>query len=128
MPVDLWKISPNLDSVDGPEFVMLPGRTCQISFRGEDSEGRIVQTRLIFESVEAFRCTHMTSRSVDMISTAYEKLVDLGETSWLAELRPRALEYYRLSKKPAPILKHMAIYFDDGPYFEFICQNFDVAS
>jgi hypothetical protein len=55
-----------------------------------------------------------------MITLAYDTLVDLGETEWLTHVREQlATDADDLSE-----LRHLMIYFDDGPCFEFICKSF----
>jgi hypothetical protein len=59
-----------------------------------------------------------------MIRAAYGELVDLGESQWLSEISQKVKGYYAKIKKPPRMLKHLAIYFDDGPCFEIICVGF----
>jgi hypothetical protein len=40
---------------------------------------------LLFEGVEAYKCSYLTSCSAEMFNTAYGKLVSLGTDSWLEE-------------------------------------------
>ncbi|WP_139350274.1 hypothetical protein [Rhodanobacter sp. C03] len=105
-----------------PTFVILPMRQCEIFFCIEGSDGAPVKISLIFDGVEAFRCTYLTSCSAEMFSSAYGKLVSLKVTPWLIEL----LKTHENSKRPSKDFKHMMICFDDGPCYEFICLSFSV--
>lgn len=107
--------------VKGPDFAVLPKRQCEISFVIEGGDGNLAKVSLIFEAVEAFKCTYMTSLSADMINAAYGKLVDVGTSQWLLESRQRNTEYAAKTKRSSPDLKHLMICFDDGPCYEFIC-------
>ena len=56
------------------------------------------------------------------VKGAYDTVIDLGQTEWRDLARPR----YRPSPDDRP-LRHLAIYFDEGPCFECVCETFRVA-
>jgi hypothetical protein len=58
--------------------------------------------------------------AAEMFNTAYDKLVALGTTPWLAEV----LQVRERAHQPDSGLRHLMICFDDGPCSEFICSNF----
>jgi hypothetical protein len=120
----VWELPvPASALVRGPFFAALPKRQCEISFYLEGDDGE-QKAGLLFEEVEAYKCTYMTSRSVDMINIAYGKLVRLGATSWLSEVVEISQTYYKQAQKPPRALQHLMICFDDGPCWEIICVNF----
>lgn len=121
-----WKVPvPSTSFVGGPTFEKRPRRVCVLSWEHEGnsefvmarSEGTIHQ-ELIFEGVAAFKCTYGLLCGAEMIKLAYDALVDLGETEWLTALRARLGELH----KGEAALHHLAIFFDDGPCYEFICE------
>ncbi len=117
---ELWKLPvPASSLIKGPVFKVLPKRQCDISFEIEGDDGQLERRGLLFDGVEAFRCTYLTSCTAEMFSTAYGKLVRLEETNWLDEL----LKVYRGSR-PSQELLHLMICFDDGPCFEIVCIGF----
>jgi hypothetical protein len=118
MSMELWKLPVAPTALTrSPDFAVLPKRQCQISMEFEGASG-IVRNTLVFEGVEAFKCTYLTSCSAEMFNTAYGKLVHLGATQWLAET-----EKVNSGRSPSA-LKHLMICFDDGPCYEFICTDF----
>lgn len=121
----LWKIPvPATALINDPLFSQLSKRQCSLSFGIEDDENDSLKLiTLLFEGVEAFRCTYLTGLTVEMINTAYGKLVDLDETGWLKEIKQLSKE----KGKPPHGLTHMMICFDDGPCYEFICSGFQPA-
>lgn len=90
-------------------------------FKYESDTGEFRSCELRFLGVEAYKCTYLTSLTVDMIESAYDELVDMGETVWLAEAKLVAQQRGQL-----PNLKHLRICFDDGPCYEFICLDFEL--
>ena len=76
------------------------------------------QDELHLERVEALRITHYRACAVEMISS-YDRVTDLGETPWLAEVRDRL----RCANEPVKNLRHITLYLDDGPCYEFICHG-----
>lgn len=61
------------------------------------------------------------------MSVAYDKIVDLGETIWLIQIKNRMREHgegLSFPSGPPDHLKHLMINLDDGPCYEFICQKF----
>jgi hypothetical protein len=121
MPTELWKLPvPATSLVNGPDFNVLPRRQCEISFHIEGNEAELTRVWLLFNDVEAFKCTYLTSCSAEMFNAAYGKLVRLGATPWLTEL----LRTYGKSKLPGEELQHLMICFDDGPCYEIVCRSF----
>jgi hypothetical protein len=116
----LWKLPVPATAVLGsPVFVALTKRQCELSFHIETDGG---QTRvgLLFDGVEGYKCTYLTSCSKEMFNTAYGKLVRLGVTVWLDDVMK---VYARASQAPKE-LQHLMICFDDGPCYEIICVGY----
>ena len=110
---------PSTSLLNDAEFEMQLGRTCTLSCEYEH-QGEINNVlTMFFDGVEAFRCTYYRAVSLDLLE-AYDKVVDLGETEWLRDLRNNLTE----CKMDATSLSHLATYFDDGPAYEFICRAF----
>lgn len=125
MPIELWKLPvPATALISGPDFAVLPQRRCEISFAVEGHDDSALKKTITFESVQAYRVTYMSSLDVNLINTAYGKLVDLGDSPWLIEINQRSAAYFAKIKKAPPTLSHLAICFDDGPCFEIICAGF----
>lgn len=121
MPIELWKMPvPATSLIRGPDFGVLPRRQCEISFHVENDDGEHTRIALLFDGLEAFKCTYLTSCSAEMFNTAYAKLVCLGPTSWLAEV----LKVSDGGKQSNTELRHLMICFDDGPCYEMICRSF----
>jgi hypothetical protein len=121
MSETLWKMPvPATALTRGPIFIALSRRQCELSFYIERDHGGEKRINLIFEGVEAYKCTYLTSCSVEMFNTAYGKLVKLGETPWLAE----SLKSPANTSQPSKELHHLMICFDDGPCHEIICSRF----
>jgi hypothetical protein len=106
-------------------FQMLLKRTCALLCEYEDYNAIIVSLKLLFDGVESFKCTYMGACTVEMIRTAYDKVVDVGSTEWLTVIRDRLVNSGYGSQNVED-LKHLMIYFDDGPCYEFICRSFRV--
>lgn len=118
----LWRLSVPATALlgAGERFEVRPGREAAILFRHE-GEQQDIDVALILEGIEAFRLTYLTA-SDDSMLVAYGKLVDLGQTEWLGAVRAARLH----NQYPVVPLRHLMIYFDDGPCYEFICQSFRV--
>jgi len=86
-----------------------------------EADSGTVRNTVVFEGVEAFRCTYLTFCSAEMFNTAYGKLVRVETTQWLAELQSAS------ARKSSRELQHLMICFDDGPCYEFICTGFQVS-
>jgi len=58
----------------------------------------------------------------EFASVAYDKVVEFSDSGWLREVRAR------IESRPTKIvpsdLRHLAVMFDDGPYYDFICRDF----
>jgi hypothetical protein len=118
----LWKLPVPATALlgEGPKLEKRLGREVAILFQYEDDE-RDVNAAIVFEGVEAFSLTYVTSCDRSML-VAYAKLVDRGETEWLAAVRVAM----RGNGVHDRTVRHLMIYFDDGPCYEIICQSFRV--
>src|SRR5437870_9616961 len=138
----IWKLPVPAASLEKKQFSQLPKRTCSLLCEYEDNDGKIASSILTFGEVEAVRFTYNHACTAEMVALAYGKVVDMGASHWLSTIRtqlegynealldPRAkhsnnvrehLDRYLLNTAD---LKHLMIYFDDGPCYEFICRTF----
>lgn len=125
MSETIYKIPvPSTAFLEGVKFSMDLGRKTSLSYSYEDENSEIysvINEKLIFDGVESFKCTYYNACSLEMLK-AYDKVVDLGKTDWLKEIKQNLSN----SGENLDSLKHMRIYFDDGPCYEYICKNFEV--
>jgi hypothetical protein len=125
MTKTLWTL-PYPSSWGGDNHVSHLGRrNLALMIEGDDVTGDL---QIVFEQVEAYKCTFLFAMTSEM-NIAYDKLVDLGETSWLTEARDRMLECgegLSAPSGPPDQLLHLMFTFDDGPCYEFLCQKFHV--
>ncbi len=121
----IWKISVcSTAFLNGVKFSELLGRKCSLEYSYEGAEDfSAIFENLIFDGVESFKCTYYRSCSLEMIE-AYDKVIDVGNSSWLSEIKQNLLQ----AGENAESLKHLRIYFDDGPCYEFVCRSFEVVS
>ena len=121
MAQTVWNLPvPSTALLSGAAFHQLLGRTCALAGEYEDDDDNVVSLKMLFEGVEAFKCTHNTAVTVEMIETAYDQVADLGSTEWLTQIESQLVD----SREDATGLRHLMIYFDDGPCYEFICRSF----
>lgn len=125
MAETLWKLPvPASALLTGPTFRDLGRHQCELSFYIEGESGEERRVALLFEGVEAYKCTYLAALSPNMINLAYGKLVRLGMTPWLREVLQLYKEYYSRRKRTQNELQHLMICFDDGPCYEVICVSF----
>jgi hypothetical protein len=110
----------------GPTFAALLKRECELAYYVETQNGDR-KIGIIFEGVEAYKCTYMTARSVEMINVSYDKLVRIDVSPWLAAVQSNSSEYYKRRQGSPPQLQHLMICFDDGPCYEIICVDFRIS-
>jgi hypothetical protein len=115
----LWKLPFPSSERDSLKFQKLPGRSCALICSA--IEQGIFQ--IIFEGVESFKCTYHHACTVEMIQT-YDTLSDMGYTDWLRSIKEQLLSV----GDGGHGLRHLMMYFDDGPCYEFICRSFTIES
>ena len=113
----VWKLPFPSSRLSGVDFQQLDRRSCALAC--DDGENSPV--RIFFDGVEAFRCTYHHSCTIEMIQT-YDRLTDLGQTPWLDSIRQQLSSFGDEIRS----LRHLTIYFDDGPCYEIICRNFRI--
>lgn len=122
MAETIWTLPvPSTALLRAPAFQKQLGRTCALSSEYEDDDDNVVSLKMLFEGVEAFKCTYYMACTIDMID-AYDIVVDLGSTEWLTQIESELVS----SHENATGLRHLRTYFDDGPCYEFICRSFRV--
>ena len=120
----LWKFPvPSTSLLEGVTFEELPKRACALLCKYEDDSENVVKLKLLFDGVEAYKCTYYLACSAEMVRIAYDKVVDVGSSEWLSDINEQLV--VNLAQNIGE-LKHLMIYPDDGPCYEFICRTFEV--
>jgi len=124
----LWRLPiPVTSIIKGPSLKVLPKRQCEISFSIEAKDGGEKMEALLFDKVEAFKCTHLSSLcsiGQDLRHQSYGTVISIFESPWLRELKQRYTDYCTSARLSPNDLQHLMITFDDGPCYEFICGAF----
>lgn len=111
----------------GPFFKQLGRRECEISFFIEGDDGGEDSVTLVFEGVEAYKTTYLTSLGSvdrDLRREAYGDLIAVEGSDWLAQMTKAHAEYCASAQKAPNKLNHLMICFDDGPCYEVVCVSF----
>jgi hypothetical protein len=118
----IWKLPVPSTALlgSGPAFEKRHGRVVAMRFSYETNDGEAAAA-LVFESVEAFRCTYLSACEPAMLE-AYDQLVDRGQTDWLISVRAAVSR----RGERADEIRHLMIFFDDGPCYEVLCRLFRV--
>lgn len=119
MPTTLWQLPVPSTALEGggPVFQKRPRREVALRMSYETDAGE-QELALVFEGVEAFKATYYRARGDSMLES-YDRLTDLGRTSWLSEV---STNLRRHGDDPSG-LAHLMINFDDGPCYELICRS-----
>lgn len=129
MSKQLWKLPvPATAIIQGPFFKVLEKRQCEITFSIEAEDGGEQKEGLIFEGVQAFKCTCLASLgSIDqqLFKQAYANLICLEGDPWFAGVERAYKEYHACMLTRPKALQHLMICFDDGPCYEIICERFN---
>jgi hypothetical protein len=124
----LWQMSvPVTGIIRGPCFEALPKRQCGISFSIEAEDGSEKWLSLLFDGVEVYKCTYLTSLGSvpqSLRTEAYGKVIAVKNSDWLAKVNECYQIYHRGRTTKPNELRHLMICFDDGPCYELICTNF----
>lgn len=115
----LWKFPFPTSGLAGDEVSCDVRRGDKIVLTIQVNEERRIELR--FTDVYAVRCTFDQACTLEMIE-AYGALIDVGESEFLKS----AIRQIKDTHHSIIGLRHLSIYFDDGPCFDFICRNFSV--
>lgn len=120
---EIYKLPITSSWIASPEFYKRIGRICEILCEYEkDDELESIQLRLIFKKCWAVKFTYYVANDPELIPLTYDKVVDFGKSDWLnnvdSNIASNGIEIGQL--------KHLGIFFDDGPLYEFICEEFEV--
>lgn len=108
--------------LEDAKFSTLSGRICSLEYIYENETNySVVFEKLLFGDVESFKCTYYKACSLEMLD-AYDKVMIINNSKWLAEVVNNLSENHDNPQD----LKHLRIYFDEGPCYEFICRTFEV--
>src|SRR5207245_2389399 len=84
---ELWELPFPSSGAVNPRFRELSGRGCAVVFQNTLRDGSDNSLAIVFTAVKAFRCTYF--HAITPLAEAYDHLVDLGETEWLAQVKRR---------------------------------------
>jgi len=99
----------------GPRLTQSPSGAYEVSSSWEN-----IRVLLTFHHVKVVNCRHYGAIPHGAAS-AYDAVVDCGPSIFLAETMAMIAK-----KLDVGAFRHLAVYFDDGPYYEFICKDFEV--
>jgi hypothetical protein len=119
----LWKLPRPATQIRNAGMIAGQGRQCELALQTDEELGVSERLLLVFEGVEAYRCTYLTAITEEMFKTAYGELVRLEKSDWLTAVRKRNGEFYAPQKQKPKELQHLIICLDDGPCYEFICTH-----
>lgn len=105
----------------GPVFEKRLGRVVSLRLSYEAEDDAVRTSAVVFEGVEAFKCTYYGARDATMLE-ANDKLVDRGPSAWLEEVRRNL----KNNGGDPEGLTHLMINFDDGPAYEVVCRGFRI--
>lgn len=77
---------------------------------------------LIFNRVEVYKCSYFSSCTADQIASAYDRVIAFDDS----DLLRGAVKAMSAGAHEVVDIRHFAIFFDDGPYYEFICRGFSI--
>jgi hypothetical protein len=111
--------APSSGFLRGVDLQIRPQREAVLIFEFEDDVEEMRTAELIFKDVVHYRTTYMVALRAELIQQAYDRLVDLPEST---ELR-KIIEATKANGQGSDY-RHYRICFDDGPCFDFICRSF----
>lgn len=124
----LWETPiPSSAFQQGVVLIQHPKRRLSLNFEYENSEYQLTKGQLVFYDVIAYRVIYLYGLTGEIINSAYDKLIDLGDTDWLKEIKKASNHKFK-EKGLDGNIKHYRICFDDGPCYEFICVSFEVVT
>ena len=122
MASQLWKLPLPSSARLSDDATQKGGRLCVVTcvFDSDPLDG----FELCFDGTEAYTVSYHRAAHPHTSFAAYDQLVDCGSTPWLCEITQR------LTREGTDVtsLRHLAIYFDDGPLYEFLCRSVSVRS
>jgi hypothetical protein len=122
MPIEIYKLPITSSWIDSARFYTRLWRTCELVCEyeeGQNSEAR--RLCLVFGNCWGVKITYFVAVDADLIPLTYDRVVDFGDTDWLRKINTNIAA----SQMKVEPLKHLGLYFDDGPLYEFICGSFE---
>ena len=115
----LWEMPFPSSSLAGGEISCETRRGDKLEIIIQVSEKKSI--RLGFHDVYSVRCTFEMACTGEMID-AYDQVVDVGKSDFLEAVVAQMQK--REGVDATSGIRHLRVYFDDGPCFEFICRSF----
>jgi hypothetical protein len=106
----------------GVSFAKTPERGAQLTFFYETDDGIEQVVRVKFSGVQIYKCTHMEWCAPNDISKFYDTLICMdGDDLSRGTFKDDVTRGHGIGT-----MRYYAIYFDDGPLYEFLCDGFSV--
>lgn len=116
---ELYNLPLPITGMESPCLEILPQKSCRLACHFEHPGFHLT---LDFTGVHAFRCTYYTAIEPEMLHAAFGKVIDLGTTNWLKDVVTNLAN----ARTGNAGVRHLAVCFDDGPLYEFICSSFNI--
>ena len=110
---------PSSGFLRGVDLQTRPQREIVLGFEFEDADEEMRTAELSFKNVVHYRTTYLAALRADTINQAYDRLVDVSESTELREV----IAVTEANGKGSNY-RHYRVCFDDGPCFDFICRSF----
>jgi len=111
--------APSSGFLRGVNLHTRPQREIALSFEFEDADEEMRKAELSFKDVVHYRTTYLAALRAEVIDEAYDRLVDLSESTELREV----IAATQANGKGTDY-RHYRVCFDDGPCFDFMCRSF----
>jgi len=123
MPIEIFKLPRPSSWFDSPKFFERLRRSCELLWEYEKVEGAgTAKLSLIFHVCWGVKITYFSANDTSVYKIAYDKLVDFGDTEWLLQIKANITA----ARVEFQHLRHLGIFFDDGPFYEFVCEAFEI--
>jgi hypothetical protein len=119
----IWKFPVPATYIERSTFTPRLPRNCELLLETDEELGIRQLFSIVFQEVQAYRCTYAASKTPEMVDLAYGQIVSLGRTAWLTEVQNAYGDYQRISGEKPVSLQHIMVCLDDGPCYEVICSG-----
>lgn len=116
----LWQLPvTSSELVDGGVKLFLQENIANIMFEYYDENNNVSKSGILFEAVEAQKCT--SEMFTEYLSGTFDCLVEIDDSKWVKQLRKlnqEIVDYWQL--------KHYAIFIKSYGFFEFAARNYRI--
>ena len=115
----LWRLPVPSTAIEGTKLIYPGGDACLLFEYYDEIDQKFYHSGILFDAVQAHK--HTTEAFTSSIMGAYDTLVEIVDSEWIAKLQ-------KINRQAAALwrIRHYVLFLKSAGLFEFIARNYRI--